>query len=143
MGSSLEALHPSSNTGSGLLLEQGVHLGDVGIDKLIVQVVLHSSESGERKSGTVPVVSTGQPSRRLGKQEDTKTERHGKGDTETNDDSPRSVRLLDVSHTIVDQVGHEDTDRDHELVRGDDGTPDLLGRAFRLEHRDTDRQVSL
>jgi hypothetical protein len=51
------------------------------------------------------------------------------GDAEPGDDSPGCITALNLADAVVDQVGDEDADCDHELVGGDDGASDLAGAA--------------
>ncbi|KAI7091912.1 hypothetical protein KC356_g22 [Hortaea werneckii] len=53
--------------------------------------------------------------------------------------------LFDLSYAVVDDVGNQDTNRDHELVRCDDSTSNFTRQAFRLEHwhADTSKIVSV
>jgi hypothetical protein len=92
--------------------------------------------------GTLPVASRSKPSRRLGDDKDTDTQRKREKDTEANDDSPRSTVGIHLLETKTCYVGNKDTDGDHELVRGDNSTTDLSRGAFGLEHGDTNRKVT-
>jgi len=132
-----EALPPASNAGALLLLDAVVHLAKVVLDQLVVQVVFQAAEARHGQASFFPAVFAGQPAGRFGREENADAEGKGEGDAESDDDSPGCVAVFDLADAVVDQVGYQDADRDHELVRGDDSTSDFTGAALGLEHGDT------
>lgn len=137
-----EALQPSPDTDPVLRLDDREHLLNILLDQRMTRVVLHPPQSRQGLSRPFPILSPCQPPRRLGHEHDSDAERQGEGDPEADDYPPRSAGILDVAYPKVDQVGDEDANGDHQLVRRDDGSADLTRRAFRLEHGHPDTEVS-
>lgn len=112
------------------------------LNLLVVRVILDAAQPREGQPGTLPVGAGGQPPGRLGQEEGAEAEGDGEADADADDGAPAGVALVDVPDAVVDEVGDEDAEGDHELVRGDDGAADLAGRALALEHGNTDGQVT-
>ena len=89
-----------------------------------VRVGRLSSDDTEGSSGGIDSASLDVPTRRLGKEEETRSENQGPEELDTDWDSVRA-RVESVLAGVDDTVGQEDTDGDAELVARDDGTSDL------------------
>lgn len=112
----LETLEPASSADALLLLEVLLHLIEIVLDQFMRGLVLESAKSRQRCTSTLPVSTAGEPSGRFGDEEDTDSKGERKGHAKANDNTPGGVLLLNVSHTVVDNVGDEDTKGNHELV---------------------------
>lgn len=141
-GVGVETLSPATSADLTLLLEDFPHFVEIVLNEGVLGVILQASESRQRHAGILPATLLGEPSRGLGDDHDASAEGQGEEDSETDDDAPRGVRLFDLTNAIVDDVGDENANGDHELVRGDDGATDLTGRTLALEHGNTNGKVT-
>ena len=121
----VEALEPARSTNSALLLKNLSHLVQIVLDDVVARVVLESSESGHGGARILPAALGGQPTGGLGDGEDTEAQGNTEEDTEANDDAPGCAVVLNLADAKVDDVGDENADCDHQLVRGDNGTTDF------------------
>jgi hypothetical protein len=142
VASGVEAFTPATLADLSLLLENVLHFLEVILDKRVVKVVLHTTKATQCYLSSFPVAPRSKPSRRLWNDKDTDAEREREKDAEADDNSPRGAAGVHPLETVTGDVGDKNTDGDHELVRGNDGTADFSRSTFGLEHRDTDRQVT-
>lgn len=133
-----EALGPRTLPLALLTVNNLHHLLQIRLDERVCRIVLESTQTRHGSTRTLPVILTSKPARGLGNDEKTDDEGAREDDAESDDDAPRESLVLDLANAVVDAVGDEDADGDHELVRADDGATDLTRCGFGLEHGDTD-----